>query len=484
MKRIKEIEIKDFKALYGSHKIDLTNNCKNLMIYGENGSGKSSFCKAIKTFLESSVNDIEFADYENVFLKPADQGKGYIKLQFRDDTDRRRRFNLKLDNNNKKNAEPYLIEANKVKGFLDYRNLFDTHFIKGERVNLFELLIENLLVEAVNPITTKKIGDEWKQLNEDITNNKNTTIYKAIPENLAKFNNGFKNLLQEIENEANAIIDYFNYSVKIHLNFPSVTLQDDKTFGQKLIFLDVDFFDKNNLPKHHQFLNEARLTAIAISIYLGSILNSVQPPEFKILILDDIFIGLDTSNRVPFLKLLNDKFENYQIIMTTYDKQWYEFFKLEANQTKWAFAEFYIKEESQNGYEIPIIKSGSNIDFVAIAESYLNEGDLKASAVYIRSEFERLLMKYCNKNKVPVTFKCNPSKVSSEDFWKAIKDLEIPNVTNQNIHRLIPLALKDKIERRRTLVMNPFSHYDITKPQFRTELQSTIAVVKQLQTYL
>jgi len=346
------------------------------------------------------------------------------------------------------------------------------------------LLIENLLTEAENPLTTKKIGEEWNQLNDDLTKNKNTTIYKAIPEKLARFNNGLKNLLQETENEANALIDYFNYSVKIHLNFPFVTLQDNKTFGQKLIYLDVDFFDKTNLPKHHQFLNEARLTAIAVSIYLGSLLRCPQPPNFKILILDDIFIGLDTSNRVPFLKLLDDKFDKFQIIMTTYDKQWYEFFKLEADDKKWIFAEFYIKEENQNGYEIPVIKSGQNIDFISISENYLNEGDLKASAVYIRSEFEKLLMRYCNKNKVPVTFKCNPSKVSSEDFWKAIKDLQVPNITNPNTHRLIPLALKNKIEKRRTLVMNPFSHYDITKPQFKSELLETISVVKELQTYL
>jgi len=55
---------------------------------------------------------------------------------------------------------------------LDYRSLFANYFIKGERVIFFELLIENLLVEATNPITTKKIGDEWYQLKEDITNKK------------------------------------------------------------------------------------------------------------------------------------------------------------------------------------------------------------------------------------------------------------------------------------------------------------------------
>jgi len=49
--KIKEIEIRNFKALASTYKINLTNSCKNLLIYGENGSGKSSLCQALQMFL-------------------------------------------------------------------------------------------------------------------------------------------------------------------------------------------------------------------------------------------------------------------------------------------------------------------------------------------------------------------------------------------------------------------------------------------------
>ena len=39
--RIKKIEIKDYKAFYGKNEFNVDG--KNLFIYGENGSGKSSF---------------------------------------------------------------------------------------------------------------------------------------------------------------------------------------------------------------------------------------------------------------------------------------------------------------------------------------------------------------------------------------------------------------------------------------------------------
>ena len=51
--RIKKIEIQNFRAFYGNFEIDLGG--KNLLLYGENGSGKSSLFYALKLFLESLI---------------------------------------------------------------------------------------------------------------------------------------------------------------------------------------------------------------------------------------------------------------------------------------------------------------------------------------------------------------------------------------------------------------------------------------------
>ncbi len=40
--RITKIELKNFRAFYGAYQIDLHKAGKNLLVYGENGSGKSS----------------------------------------------------------------------------------------------------------------------------------------------------------------------------------------------------------------------------------------------------------------------------------------------------------------------------------------------------------------------------------------------------------------------------------------------------------
>src|SRR6266446_1206048 len=82
--KLSSIEIKDFRAFKGSPlKIDLTDTGKNLLVYGENGSGKSSLYFALRDFLEaaSKSSDITKPPFRNIFVKTDD---GFIKLDFSD----------------------------------------------------------------------------------------------------------------------------------------------------------------------------------------------------------------------------------------------------------------------------------------------------------------------------------------------------------------------------------------------------------------
>lgn len=476
--RIKKIEINHFKGLYGKYELDLSRNGNNLMLYGENGSGKSSFAKALKLFFQSSEEEIHISDYENIFIKEAEQNTGYIKIIFGEAGNRRSDQPFVLDNSHYKQTEPYIYKANKIKGFLDYKSLLKTHSLDTTEVNVFDLLVNNLLSDLTNPQTSNTLLSDWRKLSLFVKDRRTRKYESMISADglLFKFNTGLREKLEEVENKANEIIELFKYNIKIHLHFNNVVIGRERGFATPKIILRIDFFDKENLQEHHHFLNEARLTAISIAIYLGAVLTN-PGTDYKLLVLDDIFIGLDTSNRLPFLNVLDEKFSDYQVFMTTYDTSWYELVKSEKT-SGWTFAEMYVKKEHQNGYEIPILRS--NTDFIDIANYYLNEkGDLKASSVYIRSEFERLISKFCHDKRIPVKFNKRPGKVSSEDFWSAMKDTK-----KRDDSRFITEQLRDDIKTQKMLVMNPFVHYDINKPEFRAELQRTIDLVEELKSAL
>ena len=71
MKRIKEIKIKNFKAFQQEQSFLL--NGKNLLVYGNNGSGKSSLFWALYTFLQSSTKTNE--DIQKYFLNYLESDK-------------------------------------------------------------------------------------------------------------------------------------------------------------------------------------------------------------------------------------------------------------------------------------------------------------------------------------------------------------------------------------------------------------------------
>lgn len=69
MKKIQEIRIKHFKAFQDEEKFNFRS--KNILAYGNNGSGKSSLFWALYTFLQSSIKptDGEVKKYFVNFLE-------------------------------------------------------------------------------------------------------------------------------------------------------------------------------------------------------------------------------------------------------------------------------------------------------------------------------------------------------------------------------------------------------------------------------
>ncbi len=63
--KIKNITINKYKAFQQSE--DIIVGAKNVFIYGENGSGKSSVYYALKDFFQSSVEPINMADLRNLY---------------------------------------------------------------------------------------------------------------------------------------------------------------------------------------------------------------------------------------------------------------------------------------------------------------------------------------------------------------------------------------------------------------------------------
>lgn len=501
--KIKKIEINNYKAFYGSHEFNVEG--KNLFIYGENGSGKSSFYYALKDFFQSSLEDINFDAVENIFLTQKQKGKGFVKITFNPDKDDNANDQL-IEFNHSNNTTYGNIEirdAISLKSFLTYKHLLGIHNIRhGDQIDLFDLLVKGVLKHFKSTVTTggKELGKLWTDVEDAIARPRSGSAYnrtqkkKDVESALSIFNLAFAKLFQDtnpdnIHKFAQPILNKFAHNIEFKLRYTQATHNDSPEIDgiiRNHVRITIKYLGKE-ITEPHIFLNEARLSAIAISIYLGMIKRHPQRKALKVLFLDDIFIGLDIGNRLPLMEILRTEFDDYQIFITTYDRPWYEFLRIthfQNNQT-WKCYELYARR-ARMGFEIPVNKEvkgrgdGSHIDYyITQAEDYFNSGDNKAAGVYLRSAFEFILKQYCF-GRVPIPFQIDTSKIKTDQFWNHVKKYKEEKPTQCGL----TTQTTTDIDHYTKLVLNPLNHHDVNKHEIGTEIQRAINSMKTLKTEL
>ena len=499
--KIKTIEIHNYKAFYGEKNV-INVDRKNLFIYGENGSGKSSLYYALKDFFQSSVEAIDLNEVENIFIDPADQGNVAVTLTFNpDENDDTNDQLVELSGTVSPYGNTSIRDASQLRSFLTYKNLLEIHNVKkGEDIDLFTLLVKGVLKHFIPTGLSKSLGETWDDidalLNKPTSLNYNITRKRQdLNRQILLFNKAFGTLFvpptptvpnpDYILNNTKPILRYFDNEIDINLTYNRIGLDstdtEAKTIQGKTVDVEIKYAGQS-ISKPHLFLNEARLSAIAISIYLGMIKRIPQGKKLKVLFLDDLFIGLDLSNRMPLMQILERDFADYQIIVSTYDKPWYEVIKfyLEGN-TNWKCIEF-LARKNQYGYDQPIIRYADDgrtgnhiIRYINLAEEHYNSGDNKAAGVYLRGAFEFILKRYCFR-KIKVKFVIDISELKTDDFWIAIKEYQTAEPTKC---RLTPATIAD-VELCRKFVLNPLCHQDQTKHESSIEIQKAIDVIKRL----
>jgi wobble nucleotide-excising tRNase len=185
---------------------------------------------------------------------------------------------------------------------------------------------------------------------------------------------------------------------------------------------DIEY-NGHKVDKHEEFLNEARLTALGLCMFLAALKladsNPAAADPLRLLVLDDVLIGLDLNNRLPLLECLRQEFPNHQTILLTYDELW---FNMAREYTEkwgtWRSAEMFAELTGPNDSPIPRLKDTT--DDLTVATHYLNTNEMRPAAVYVRSAFESKLRTICEGKHVKLDFKQDPKKVSADMLWNAI----------------------------------------------------------------
>jgi energy-coupling factor transporter ATP-binding protein EcfA2 len=418
---ITKISIDNYKAFPTAIKpIEIT-PLNHLLIYGENGSGKSSVYKAVRGFFRSSGKPA--IPFElNEFSKNSGNINGTVELEI-SDTDIDGNINgtpssylFSSNPANSTHSIPVFQLADKLKGFLDYKAMLKAHFInvrEGVNPNIFNFLVREILSDSQIPNPAGGTGyvdllPTYQRISDDITKNAVTSKkhQNAIQE-LLVFNSSLNTLLRDVFGLTNKYFkEYFkDPKISVDLKISKIELIDIK--GKKRLKEEIFFkisYAGTELPLYHAFLNEARLSALAISIFFASIkVYPLAAVDLRVIFLDDVFIGLDNSNRIPLLRLLKDEFseENFQLFISSYDKEWFELVKqwFAAENIKYKPIEMYFDRDDDPATPDTSVIINAQSNFKKAEECFKTK-DYAAAGTYLRKECE-----YIIKTLLPETFK-------------------------------------------------------------------------------
>lgn len=527
MKRIEKIHINNFKFFPDCEPIKIEG--KNILLYGENGSGKSSIYWALYTLLEcSEKNDpskirkyFEKSNKEslvNIYTAVDQNGicNSFIKFELNDNSV----FEVSYQNtdiNINQDAKESLLASD----FLNYKLLQRSHnFRHSQEIDMFPMFEDHILsyvqfspvnwhdtngvvIQLTNASAIWKIakqGPEKKYPNKQGKNSyptkkSHSNAHKEFNDLCKGFNASIKLLIDKINNSANNILkNKLGYNITFHLELvlkqkEKLTIASYNAPKYEIKLIIDDFNGKGAIIKPQSFLNEARLSALALSIRLAILEERLPDATIKILVLDDLMISLDMTNRDKVSSIILNDYAWYsddtgndhghQTFILTHDRSLFTFIKNDiANlspikKDTWKLIEIYVDDKDENdplSYEKPKVLDYEN-EFRLAYNHYKNH-DYPSAANYLRKHCEKVLTDYL-----------------PEYYWKSIKEEKsnfkspLDSIINSGILFWESFGIDNqkykKLRKYVSILLNPLSHADVGVERYKKEIQDVINLLTE-----
>lgn len=398
MYKIKEIKLTNFKFFFGEKVIKLDR--KNALIYGENGSGKSSIYWGIHCFLQSTLKpNIESVQkyfkliteneesIRNRYAMDDAKNSGILVTLVHEDSKRYEDIRAEVSNqkvSTQTNADIKLMTL--TSELINYKVVYNMYLATNkDSIKLFDYFQKNLMefIDFDQELTTIK-GKQlsrnslewWRYIEKGIDPYPGIggDGYWDFQYDVDLFNQKFSDFLQLITEDTNiSLAEDFKEDFKIKFRYTNATYNEFKIGEDGLqhgrnrittapeIELIVELLNFSGeaaiVERPQSYLNEARLSAIAIAIRFAILKYRYIENAPKVMVLDDLLLSLDLGNRSAILGLLLKKYsQNYQIIMLTHDRALFDCVLnhlSEDDKKHWQILEMY--ETNEKNKKIPSI---------------------------------------------------------------------------------------------------------------------------------
>lgn len=525
MSKIKRIWLNNFKFFGDSSPIELDG--KHLLLYGENGSGKSSLCYGLNTLLDAAVNSPE--KVQEQFALPSESEDSLINIYAKMDegAERTNAFVSVEDYNGKVYQISYrnldscqdtdLLESNLASDLVNYQSLFRFQIPHSEQtsslIDVFEYSVfPHLSFPAIHyhGKTLRNVKTMIKEYNEGpgYTNNakgEHIIVYKNSPEYNdflaleAHLNANIHQLVDFINANIYDKIQKFEYDFKVHLEYTSAShAKKDKRIERHRYNIELKLTEFEgtavNVKYPSKFLNEARMTALAFCIrwcVLDYRLGQGEAPNaLKILLLDDVMVSLDRCNRTKLVRIILDELaDKFQILFFTHDRSLYSYLIRELMNRNgiskeedllktdigWQFMEMFACRKG--GISQPIVQPYASA-YTKARKYYQGDGgnvDFVACGNALRQAIEGAFkMLY---SRLGITSNVDGSSI---DFSKTMLGDYIHLSKTHFPDLNIPLDAIHALDSIKNILLNPSSHYNPEMDFYGQELEIAFDVYHEL----
>lgn len=438
--------------------------------------------------LEKTTNEEFLLDYENIkdLIKNFDLDLLFNELQaiFNDDNDIEIAYYLPQEK-----FESIKVSFEKVNSFIELCDklkieIKDDFWLKDElekfTYKISTLLENNDRFDINGLIVLKREDFEGKTVLDELISDLDSYTkvirdYEEIKYYISIINDTVFNNIEKYKDKINDILNFLG----INIHVKDIIKKDYLNYNVKSFkIFSIDFkieIAGTELKNHWTNLNEAKLSALNLAIYFSSILG--KKPNIPILVLDDLLISLDMSNRDKILSLLLDRTldnnnpiffdDDYQMFIFTHDRAFFELAKYRFDSKasgKWKYFEMY--EDTSESYPKPL-KMPSE-DYFDKAIAYFKICDYPVAGNFLRKASEKIISEM-----LLDTFK-PPKNLGLDSIIQMYKKMcfeftiDIPNCIST-------------LEESRKRVFNPSSHDDLKSPLYKKEIQEAITIVKEIK---
>lgn len=517
MPAINKIHILGFKAFPNDFELVLKG--KHLLMYGENGSGKSSIYYALHCMFQAPLKSDIGKKYFNADSEQHLKNINNLTIDSKiviDFTDNHPWiYSINKDGYNTEllgGVHPLPADINGC--FINHKFIFHFfNFRNSQRINLFPVFIKDILPFCKDERTGLHIGEMYDTITASIIK-RGRHIHPDYISNIEYFNKTVKSVVEDInlyvsdiynesfkdadENELIIRLRYdsnydkpeedsneywLRYDNIIELVKENGDIKERKSSYKKLNepFIGLEISEKlpdgslRKIIKPQTYFNEAKLTAIALSIRFA-LLNLDKPADGRFLALDDMLISLDMSNRAKVVNFLLKISDKYKIYLFTHDRAFFEHFKEriafvnrakgQAKEEGWLFKELY-KDDTPTCNP----KYFDSESDVAKAHRHYKEFDYPAAANYLRKAVETMVNEIF------------PPKLSKQsDGSKHERLRNVLEISFDFFSKIQGFDLTDlsRLIGNLNLLMNPLSHKSTETNVYKIELKEIFSIIKRL----